>query len=158
MRRSRQQRMADAGQVLGAMTGGLGDAVGSGRTSPPSPYPQPGVRQIEMSTGVELRQRSGWVTPHAVQHLCYPPQEYPQDCGSGSVWGCRCGARWTAFGVAIHSYPVGPARNDVILGPEYWEWVVGTGTDDPKRYAYQQGLWDWRPAVDKILDVLRGQQ
>lgn len=152
MRRNRQQRMEDAREILAV--GGLGDAVDSGRTSPPSPYPQPGRRQIEALTGVRLQSSPGWVTPQAVQHLCFPPQEYSDNCGPGSVWQCRCGARWLSFGIAIHSYPVGPSRNDVILGPEVWRWVSGTGTDTTENYLYQQGLWDWRPAVDKILHHL----
>lgn len=154
MRRSRQQRVEDARQVVGAQA--LADVVRGGMTSSPSPYPQPGVRQTESLTGARLVCDRGWIHPVAVMHLCYPPQEYPDQCGPGSKWRCACDAIWVAAGVMVHKYPVGSGRvtRDVILGPEYWVWLVGTGTDEEKRYFTQQAYWDWRPATDKILHHL----
>jgi len=157
MRRSRQERLEGAREMLGSS---LGRAAHGGTTSPPSRYPQPGVRQTEALTGARLITERGWVRPVAVSHLCYPPQQYPDQCGPGSQWQCACAAFWVAQGVAVHKYPVGVGQvaRDVILGPEYWTWMEGTGSAEPENYRAQQAYWDWRPAADKILEHLRGQQ
>jgi len=151
-RRSRAERLRQA------VREGLIGAESVGTTSLPFAHPQRGVRETEMLTGAQAKySRARWTEGHAVQHLCFPPEQYPQDVGPGSQWRCACGALWQAYGVAVHQYPTsaGFRRNDAILGPEYWLWVVDTGTDDAERYLTQQAYWDWRPAADKILAGLQ---
>lgn len=140
-----------------AAAGGLADAANASTISQPSPYPQPGVRATELRTGAtRVHSSGGFVSPVAVQHLCFPPEGYPQDCGPGTRWRCACNAVWEAWGITVHKYPQGTGfrRHDVVLGPDYWEWVPGTGTDTEEHYLSQQGLWDWRPSTDKIHDLL----
>lgn len=151
-RASQQARTRSA-----ATADGLGGAESASTISQPSHYPQPGVRATELRTGAKRVHSSGAFTyPVAVQHLCYPPEGYPEDCGPGTHWRCACGAVWEGMGISVHKYPQGTGfrRTDVVLGPDYWLYCEGTGTDTEENYLKQQALWDWRPTTDKIYDLL----
>jgi hypothetical protein len=161
-RRTRKERLEQAGELLAlraktsAEEGGYPGGVFVGTTSQPSRYPQPGVRQTELTTGVELRHGRSWLKAVSVQHLCYPPERYPDGLGPGSRWQDSCGAQWEAHGILVHEHPVGTATRPrgALLGPLWWSWVPGTGTDDPENYLEQQMFWNWRHPLDLIYAFL----
>lgn len=145
----RQTMIARLEQAHGAGT--------TGSTSELSHRASPGVRRTERLTGVKLTSPRSWVTQLAAQHLCYPPQRYPQDVGPGSVWQCACQARWVSHGIAIYHYPESTTavQHDVETGPEFWTWVEGTGNDDEERYRAQEPFWDWRSADDRMFELMK---
>ena len=166
--RSRQQRLSETMVKLKEANAKMREvadspglaafAEGFGRTSRPSPVPQPGVRQTELLTGAKrAHELSAWSSAVARQHLCFPPERYPESCGPLSRWTCACGGEWEAHGIAVYQYSQSPSftKRDVVLGPEFWRWVEGTGTDTPERYLAQEPYWDWRPSVDKIAELLQ---
>jgi hypothetical protein len=126
----------------------------SGKTSRRSPY-RPSAAQRQQLTGVkENCEAQGWVRAVAMGHLCFPPEQYPQECGPGSLWNCRCDAVWRAEGVMWEEYPTDPSRTAQPLGPERWFYQEG-GQLDEEDYRAQEGLYDWRPLGPYYVKLYR---
>jgi hypothetical protein len=100
--------------------------------------------------------RQGWTSATAHPHLCLPPRQYPQNCGPGSEWTCRCGAVWESSGIACDpdtdAYGVSPDRNDTTLSVEQWFYRHG-GNDAVCRD--QEALYDWRPLGPYYVKLYR---
>jgi len=107
-------------------------------------------------TGVsEETDLQGWVNAVARPHMCLPPEQYPEDCGEGSRWFCRCGALWQAEGLMmISEYPSSPTRTEVRYGPLRWRWVEG-GQLPEEDYRAQEDHYDWRPLGPYFVQLAR---
>jgi hypothetical protein len=134
----------------------------SGTTTSPQRALQAAGRPLNRSqrdalTGVPTDpSKQGWTAAVAAPHLCLPPRQYPQNCGPGSEWTCRCGAVWVARGIEVNPdtehYGVSPDRNDTVLAVEQWFYRAG-GNDVVCRN--QEALYDWRPLGPYYVKLLR---
>lgn len=139
---------------LRQFTNALAAEASGGKTSRPSPG-RPSAATRQSLTGVtEKMHQQGWVNPVAMPHLCFPPDQYPQQTGPGSRWICRCDAVWEAEGIAWDEYPTTPKRLE-LLKPERWHYLKGTGQLDDKSYLDQEGLYDWRPLGPYYVKLYR---
>lgn len=133
----------------------------SGKTSRRSPS-RPSAATRQQLTGVkENTDVQGWFNAVSMPHLCFPPNQYPQGAGPGSLWCCRCDAVWRAEGIAWEEYPTTPKRLE-LLKPERWFYIEG-GQRPEADYRAQEGLYDWRPLgpyyvklYRAMLDTLQG--
>lgn len=129
-------------------------AANGGKTSRPSPARSSGATRSQLTGVTERTSRQGWTEAHALPHLCFPPDQYPQGVGPGSLWNCRCDAVWRSDGIAWDEYPTEPARNTTPLKPERWFYQEG-GQLAPEDYAAQEGLYDWRPLGPYYVKLYR---
>jgi hypothetical protein len=134
----------------------------SGTTTSRLPGLPPGGRPLSRSqrdqlTGVPTDpSKQGWNSGISAPHLCQPPRQYPQNCGPGSTWMCRCGAVWSAAGIDLNpdgeGYGLSPDRNDTVLKVERWFYVRGGVA---AVCLEQQDLYDWRPLGPYYVKLLR---
>lgn len=115
--------------------------------------------QRDALTGVPTApSRQGWTAGQAAPHLCLPPRQYPQNCGPGSEWTCRCSAVWIAQGIALdpdtEHYGVSPERNDTVLNVDQWFYKTG-GTPGVLQGAEQAYLYDWRALGPYYIKLYR---
>lgn len=134
----------------------------SGKTSPPSPARSSAATRRSRTGVTEDLDQQGWTRGVSLPHLCLPPQRYPEGCGPGSQWQCRCGAVWVADGLAWDDYPTSPSRREGQFNPERWLYQGG-GQLTPEQYEQQAGYYDWRPLgpyyvklYRAMLDALQG--
>lgn len=126
------------------------------KTSQPSHSRASAALRMRLTGVRENVEVQGWTSAVALPHFCWPPDQYPDGCGPGSRWTCRCGAVWEAQGAMLASHhPTSPSRSEAKYMPEQWFYLSG-GNADETLYRHQEPYYDWRPLGPYFVRLARG--